>query len=366
MTFKEQFLPYRVIQVLGFYESQKALLDAVSVTPNGNFTNTIHNSENDQEVYVVVIGESTTRDHMSLYNYYRDTNPLLGKRQDELLIYNDVISPHTHTITSLGKMLTLGDYDIPEKKYNSTVVQLFNNVGFGTYWISNQRPMGIYETSTSIISRQSDTSIFTDVSEGSLDEKVLKPLKKVLNKKDDKKFIVIHLMGTHVSYHRRYPEQYDLFKNEPKTQFRNENAYKSINEYDNAVLYNDYIVNEIIASIETEQLKSFVIYLSDHGEEVYQTLNMSGHLEEEGSKPMYDVPFLLWRSEKYLLDNKKLVFDVNRPYTLEHFIHTLAELSDIQFDGLNVKNSLVSPKFENSERLISKKGTYEETFCENQ
>ena len=362
LTLKRQFLPFQIFQAFTFYKNQKTLVDSVQVGSNGLFKDTFHNSDQEKETYVVIIGESTTRDHMSIYDYYRKTNPLLEKRKKQLMVFKDVISPHTHTITSLGKVLTLGNYDAPQKKYNSTIVQLFNSVDFDTYWISNQRPMGIYETSTSIVSRQSDTSIFTDVAEGSLDEKVLDPLKDVLEDGGDKKFIVIHLMGTHLAYKKRYPKEFEVFSMNPKTTFKHNDAFRIINEYDNAVLYNDFIVNEIIAAVEEQQSKSFVIYLSDHGEDVYQTMDLNGHLEENGSKPMYDIPFFLWRSEEYLLDNKGFVFDVNRPYSSEDFIHTLAQLAGINFKGYENEKSLVSPKFEVKKRIILNDKTYEETF----
>jgi len=52
---------------------------------------------NGQATYIVIIGESTSNWHMQLYGYNRETNPLLSKIKDELIIFKDVISPNTHT-----------------------------------------------------------------------------------------------------------------------------------------------------------------------------------------------------------------------------------------------------------------------------
>lgn len=60
-------------------------------------------SVEDPQTYVVIIGESTSSRNMGLYGYYRNTNPLLSEIKEELLIFEDVIAPHTHTITSLNK-----------------------------------------------------------------------------------------------------------------------------------------------------------------------------------------------------------------------------------------------------------------------
>src|SRR5690606_14130732 len=97
------------------------------------------------QTYVVIIGESTSARNMGLYGYYRNTNPLLTEIKDELLIFNDVISPHTHTIPSLNKMLSLSNFENPDVIHCGSIVQLANAAGFSTYWISNQQPIGIHE-----------------------------------------------------------------------------------------------------------------------------------------------------------------------------------------------------------------------------
>ena len=55
--------------------------------------------------YVFIVGESANRNHFSLYGYKRNTTPRLEAMRDELVIFDDVISPDTHTIPSLRKVL---------------------------------------------------------------------------------------------------------------------------------------------------------------------------------------------------------------------------------------------------------------------
>lgn len=362
--FREHFLPIQVANTIEDYQYQKEIIESVNVTPEGNFKDVIHEPTSNKKLVVLVLGESTTRNHMSLYGYYRKTNPLLELRKDELLIYKDVISPNTHTIPSLGKALTVDDYEVPSKKYNSTLIQLFNKAGFKTYWISNQRPVGVYETSTKIISRNSDVSIYTDISEGAFDGKVLGHLKKALKDDSDEKLIVIHLMGTHVAYNRRYPETFNTFNDEPITSFKSEKAFQMINEYDNAVLYNDYVLNEIINEVEKEDLESAVLYLSDHGEEVYETRNKNGHTESKGSKPMYDIPFILWRSTKFLEKSENFDIVLDRPYSSENLPYSLAHLAKIKFDGYIKEKSIFDSDFIIEDRIILNDKLYDKVFKE--
>src|SRR5699024_4361655 len=98
------------------------------------------------EIHIVVIGESTTTWHMQLYGYHKETNPLLTEIRDELFIFDSVISPHTHTILSLEKMLSYSNYENQKPERNASIVQLANQAGFTSYWISNQRPIGFHES----------------------------------------------------------------------------------------------------------------------------------------------------------------------------------------------------------------------------
>ncbi len=359
---RKQFLPFQIAKTVENYQYQKSIIESVNVTPEGSFEDVTSPATSDKEVYVLVIGESTTRSHMSLYGYSRETNPLLAQRKEQLLIYKDVIAPHTHTIPALGKALTLGNYEDPTDKYNSTIIQLFNKAGFKTYWVSNQRPVGVYETSTKIISRNSAVSIYTDVSEGAFDGKVIDPLIHVLKEEHPKKLVVIHLMGTHFAYNNRYPEDFTIFSDEPETLFKNKKAFQAINEYDNAVLYNDYVVNEIISEVEKTNSKSVVLYLSDHGEEVYETLNKNGHTETNGSKPMYDIPFILWRSKKFLETSEDLTVELDRPYSSEDLPYSLANLAGIKFKRYVKEKSIFNAEFTIKDRMILNNKPYEEIF----
>nr|NQU93694.1 sulfatase-like hydrolase/transferase [Bacteroidota bacterium] len=196
------------------------------------------------------------------------------------------------------------------------------------------------------------------------DDKVIEPLKQVLLEDAKNKFIVIHLMGTHFNYSNRYPPEYDIFKTKPVTKFKHDLAYKTINEYDNAMLYNDYIINSIIDEVSRTDTESFIIYFSDHGEDVYETLNAANHYEANGTKPMFDIPFILWLSENYKSTENSFVWDTERKYSLESIIHTIADLSNITFAGYNPDESIVNPSFKEINRNILNGKYYEEVFNE--
>lgn len=345
------------------YQNNKKKFNEITLDNlGGDFSEVKHNSNSSNEIYVLIIGESTTRSHMQLYDYYRNTNPEMNKIKGDLVIFKDVISPHTHTIPSLEKVLTLASHNSPNKKYDGTLIQLFNKAGFKTYWLSNQKPIGSDETTTTIISKNCDEQVFVNTTNKSIDGNILNPFKRILKQPNNKKFIIIHLMGTHGAYSERYPVSFQEFKIKPITNFNHMKSYETINAYDNANLYNDFIISKIIKEIKMTNSKSYALYFSDHGEDVYETIDIACHTETKGTKPMYDIPFILWRSEKFKIDENKFVFDTSRKYSSENLLYTLSDLSSVTFKEFEPTKSIVNKNFISKKRFILNHKDYDVQF----
>jgi heptose-I-phosphate ethanolaminephosphotransferase len=362
-------LPYLILKSTVEYRTESSKLNAFQTAKQGGFTNVSRPIQKEDEVYVLILGESTTRSHLGLYDYYRPTTPNLESLKVDLEIYNDVISPHVHSIASITKILTLGNYESPYKKHEGSIIQLANSAGFQTNWLSNQRPIGIYESLVTKIALSSSTSKFLTTTHGRhsqvKDAALLPELDTVLLKNTaSKKFIVIHLMGTHLNYENRFTDSFNQFIDPPQTGFKSKNNFKKINDYDNAVLYTDYIISEIIKKIKSLNTKSFVLYISDHGEELFKDHNMAGHNEDIATKDMFDVPFLLWQSDKYKAQ-KKLTIDVNRSYMLDDLFHSIADLMAISAKEVDLSRSLFNQNFKSRKRIILKSSDYDVYFNSN-
>ncbi len=359
-------LPYTVVKSYIQYNNETKIYDKLVHNKKGGSFNNVKHKDSGKMIYVLVIGESNARTHMSLYGYYRLTNPLLTEIKKELLIYEDVISPHANTILSLQKALTLGNYEYPDKRFAGSVFQLLNKAGFTTYWISNQQPIGIHETGITKLSKSCSKRFFVNTRsnrmESTFDEKVLKVLKKVLNESVDKKFIFIQLLGSHVDYKNRYPENFNRFNNIPQSKFKNNMVYQTINEYDNSILYTDYILRQIIETVRSKQNKSYVLYLSDHGEDVFETSIKAFHAEGIKSKYMYDIPFILWRSKIFTQSNSLIKIDTKRKYMTDDLIYSIADLSSVSFDEFNEKKSIFNKNFKPEKRIILDSLNYDDIF----
>jgi len=210
--------------------------------------------------------------------------------------------------------------------------------------------MGEYFTPITIIANRAKIVQFINpLNRDKLDENIFPALKNILNNKVKKKVIFIHLMGCHMKCENRYPKKFNVFTKSSQSPF-GEDADQCINNYDNAILYNDFIVKKIISEVHRLEGLNSVIYFSDHGDEVYDKRNFFGHNESFlPSKQMTSIPFIIWmspllREEKETLINQTKK-NINQHYFLEDFSHSY-------FNFLDIKTSYYNPSKSYLEKIL--------------
>lgn len=311
---------------------------------------------------VLVIGESTNRQRMSLYGYGRDTTPNLDKIKNELLVFKDVVSPRPYTIEVLQQIVTFGDQEHPDLYLTQpTMMNMMKQAGYKTFWITNQQTLTKRNTMLTTFSEQTDEQYYLNNNRSQdtrqYDNTVFKPFVEVLQDPAPRKFIVVHLLGTHMNYKYRYPEDYVKFTDRTgvPSWVNDGEELEYYNSYDNAVLYNDYVVSSLIKQFSDSKPNGLLLYLSDHGEEVYDTpgLHFKGRSEGAPLPTMYTIPFLVWESntwkESHPHDYQKAL---DRPYGSSDLIYTWADLAGLSFDGFDPSRSVVNDAFKERPRLI--------------
>ncbi len=302
---------------------------------------------------VLVIGESTSSRRMGLYGYSRETTPRLSALAPELLVFDQVYASRPYTIESLEQVLSFADQTHPKRYLQSpTLIEIMKQAGYRTYWITNQQTQTRRNTLLTTFSKQADEQIYLNNNRSQnsarYDEVVLRPFQDILNNEVPKKFILVHLIGTHRAYHYRYPERFNVFEKRDDTPpwLRKARQRREYNDYDNAVLYNDYVVANLIQRLKQSGENGFLVYFADHGEEVYDFPGrpFAGRNERAPTLPMYSVPFLIWRSESWKRRNP--VDDParmrHRLYSLSDFIYTWLDLAGISFEGFDPGRSIVN------------------------
>lgn len=312
---------------------------------------------------VLVIGESETRHHMSLYGYPRKTTPLLDSYPDSVLYaYNDVISPQVHTIPVMRSLLSMSELEHPEYfTEKPSMFELFNRAGYETYLLSNQEFSDKFNSSYDILLSLANNK-YNLAPLKQHDDIVLGKFDKIINDKSHKKkLIIIHLIGNHMAYKFRYPKEYIVFNHNKDNMvadmpFGNEKSKTVIDQYDNSVLYNDFVVDSIIKILaKQEGEKSAMLYLSDHGEELYDYRDFAGHAYEKVSPPMCEIPFILWTSNRYRQSRRDLIIDEDRPYSSEDFIYSVSDIAGLKYDGYDDERSLFSSAFKPRIRYVGEK-----------
>ncbi len=357
----DQNFPYAFTRGIIVYNYEQFQLKDLPLDQKESFLTKVKHHGKDQATYVLVIGESASRNHLGVYGYERETTPFLSSKKNEFAVFTNVISNSAYTIGSLRNALSFNHF---KEKKEASLVQLMNQAGFTTFWISNQRPVGPYESLVTKMSKASDYIHYTNTAIAGgvtpYDEILLPYFQKALEHEDHKKFIVLHLLGSHHEYKNRYPKEFDLFEGKPEPFLGTTKAdVQRRNEYDNSIAYTDYILKNIFDFLKQEKGEKHLLYFSDHGEEVYQTRDFSGHYEENPSKPMFQVPFLFWTSTDYFT-NYPVRIDETRPFMLNHFFDTYADFSKIQFDQFKSERSLFSEDYPQGKRKLNSGSLFED------
>jgi len=359
----EPAVPWQMVVAYRRYgeqlENMQGMLHSASkIAPLRNLKDDMANQPT---TLVLVIGESTNRQRMSLYGYPRETTPELDKLKDQLSVFDNVITPRPYTIEALQQVLTFADEENPDL-YLSTpsLVSMMKQAGYKTFWITNQQTMTKRNTMLTTFSQQADEQVYLNNNRNQnaaqYDGDVIEPFNKALADSAPRKLIVVHLLGTHMSYQYRYPPTFDKFTDRQGVPPGiRDDQLPTYNSYDNAVLYNDFVVSSLIKDYAKSDPNGFLLYLSDHGEDVFDSQGHGtlGRNEGKPTAPMYTIPFMAWASPKWRENHDwNFAGDLSRPYSSSHLIHTWADMAGLSFDELDRSKSLVSDQFKARPLLI--------------
>ena len=352
----EPAVPWQMMVGFAQYREQLAnmqeLLQANRKLPP--VANLVDSNDGTPTTLVLVIGESTNRGHMSLYGYARKTTPQLDSLRDQLTVFQNVIGPRPYTIEALQQVLSFADQEHPEAyRSQPSLMNIMKQAGYKTFWITNHQTMTKRNTMLTTFSQQTDEQFYLnnsrDQNSRSYDDNVFAPFQKVLADPAEKKFIVVHLLGTHMSYQFRYPAESARYSNrEGLADWVKDDQLALINHYDNAVAFNDQVVAGLIKRFSAERPNGLLVYFSDHGEDVFDSAGhqVLGRNEGRPTVPMYAVPFIVWESESWKKAHPRdHGHAVDRAWQTSHFIHTWADLIDLRFEGYDATKSLVSKEF---------------------
>ena len=278
--------------------------------------------DNEKTVLVLVIGESARSQNFSLYGYEKNTNPLLSKTEN--LYHFDATSCATYTTAGIKCILehkSTGDLyeNLPDYLFRNNVEVIWRTTNWG------EPPIHIknYQKKEALMPNCKGQNC-------GYDEVLLSGLKEqILASKNNKILIILHTNTSHgPTYSKKYPSRFEIFKPVCNSvELGNCSQKELINAYDNTIVYTDYILSNTIETLkELKEYKSSMIFVSDHGESLGEkNLYMHGVPLSVAPKEQYEIPFIVWLSDK-----SKQQLKPNKSLTQNHVFHSVLNFLSIE------------------------------------
>lgn len=325
---------------------------------------------------IVVIGESYIREHAALYGYPLQTTPFLSHEQQEgrLFVFSDMVSPYNQTTRVIRNLLSCNSLGHGEDWSSAPpFTAIYKKNGYHVTLYDNQKnfDMGFvfaYSLNTYLYHPQIMEACYHETNDSTFeyDGQLVEYYRHQSSQDASHRLILFHLLGQHVGFEYRYPKDFARFTadslNFRKETWLTDEMREDIVHYDNATLYNDHVLQQIISLYN--QQNTIVIYLSDHGEEVYDYRDNLGRDDwEMGSDPQqvlrwqYMVPFMVWCSDKYAESHpnriEQLRSATERPAMLDNVCQLLFHLSGLSTPYYYIERDVLSSDYKCPKRIIN-------------
>jgi glucan phosphoethanolaminetransferase (alkaline phosphatase superfamily) len=347
------YYPFRLANVYTEIKSEMGNMELYKLSTK-NFKFNAVKKDTARQIHLLIIGEAARYDHWGLNRYARNTSPQLQTLQN-FFSFSNVSSGASMTILSVPQLITRAEPATYERhKKEKSVLTAFKEAGYFTCWLSNQSRYGL-TGNIGMHFNDGDTAVFCGHGEnetnftGNYDEEILTKMKELLNaNKDCDIFMVVHLIGSHWRYVLRYPPSFEKFtpvSNRNRMLLNRPTKEIMINEYDNSILYTDYILKSISKLIDQENTNASFLFVSDHGENFND--NNDG-LYFHSYIPAYctiKIPLFVWFNQQYAsaypgVINNVRINSSQKISSAETVFYTLTDIGRLSYKGFDSTKNL--------------------------
>lgn len=371
----------RLLHGVAFNKVQSKGLDVLTETVRDT---AYSESTHECPLIVLIIGESFSKYHTALYNNRElPTNPRLEqlKADGYLVTYTDVVTTSNLTSNVMRNMFSMWDENYTDSWTHHTLFPaIFRKAGYCVWYLTNQFAINSSDVwngiGGTIFNKPELSECLFDWRNENLkqyDNEILDMLPDTSQLFDHPTLLIVHLMGQHVSYRSRYPEEFDRFKaDDVQNELGGAKGKQIIAEYANATLYNDFVVSNIWNIVKGHD--AIGIYLSDHGEEVYDWRDFHERTDENQISPdvakyQFEIPFMFLMSDEFIRKHGDIAGRIrdfrNRPLINSKIKHTLIRLAGISTPEYKPTDDILSDEFDiNAPRYIGNHINYD-SLCGN-
>ena len=314
-------------------------------------------SDNVHFTICLVIGESHSVFHTNAYGYDKTTFPQLTQTADQntetgrLVWYTDAVTVADHTHTAMKSIFSMARFD----NFDADILfpACFKALGYTTTLYDNQY---FINKGISFLSNQRLSDLLFDHrnQQGVKDDEFTLPA----FEDDHNKLVIIHLNGSHYTYSTRYPhDRFTVFTAADYPTAWSDERRATTAHYDNSLTYTDHALHSII-----EQLKNtnaVVVYISDHGEEIYEQNEFIGH-GNAASQPSLDyqirIPMFIWMSDNYIEQHPdtahRVISHADKPCISDDTGHLLLDLAHESADLFDASRSVINNEYTTPKRIV--------------
>ena len=283
-----------------------------------------------------------------------------------MVVFDNVVTLHDHTNKSLKAILSLDSLGVG---YTSMALfpAIFHASRYHTELFDNQY---LADGGVGILRDLKLSNIMFDKRNDQLYQYDGHMIDDIV-KDDSASLYVVHLQGQHYEYKDRYPRNYAKYRETDYDNKYNKGQREVMAHYDNATIYNDYVVNKLIDKFENSYC--CVFYLSDHGDEVYELRDFMGHGGAAYSPNLnyqLRIPLLVWFSPSFRADNPHLLELARKrahdPICSDDIGHVLLDLAKIRTKDFVPARSFFNDRFERvRHRIVLNSIDYDDYWVNN-
>jgi glucan phosphoethanolaminetransferase (alkaline phosphatase superfamily) len=314
-----------------------------------NFDVQKDSSNSKPNIILFIIGERMRYSNWAINGYSKPTNPLLEKIEN-LVSFNKNYSNANVTFFSVPLIITQENPNSYSQIFSrKTISSLFKEADFKTYWIANQDIPDFFD-----VKDEADSFLGLYQENSSSDLPVISAIDNILSKgTKENKFILVNLLGGHT--YSGLPSEFIKFSpNSSQTKYPviPANAEIFINDYNNIIYYQDYVIGKIIELLKKQSMaESLLVFTADHGCNLFDNneSNLFGYGSEKPTEHEIHVPLFIWGSDNYVINNNLkfsiLKSNINRFTTNDNLFYTIADLANIKYKTFINSQSMADTSF---------------------
>lgn len=290
----------------------------------------------DRELIILVVGEAVRADRLSLNGYRRETNPFLQK--EDVISFTNFHSCGTSTAYSVPCMFSI----FPRDKYSDSkgastenLLSVLTHANVHVLWRDNNSDSkGVALKVQYQDYKLPEVNPVCDIE--CRDEGMLVGLQEYIDEqKEGDIMIVLHQMGNHgPAYYKRYPASFERFTPVCETNQFDECTNEEIsNAYDNALLYTDFFLAQVIKLLKnnSSQFETAMIYISDHGESLGEYgIYLHGLPYAIAPDPQKHIAAVFWFGDSFKIDKKSLQGKSAKQFSHDNVFHTVLGLMEVE------------------------------------